>query len=138
MNSLARYWSIAMAVGCAASALAMADFAAAAPAAGNGTKSCFYSRELQSWSEAGENTVNLRIGVNDFYQLKLLGSCPDLKFAETIGLETHGGNFICSGLDVTLIVPREVTHTVPDRCMGTSLRKLTPAEVAAIPPKQKP
>ena len=137
MNASTRHWSVGLALCCAASAFALANAAAAAPAS-NGAKSCFYSRELQSWSEAGDNTVNLRVGINDFYQLKLIGACPDLKFAETVGLETHGGNFICSGLDVTLIVPREVTHTVPDRCMGTSLRKLTPAEVAALPPKQKP
>jgi len=113
--------------------------AAAAPQGGGAGRSCFWSRNISSWTEAGDRTVNFRVGVNDFYQLQLVNDCPDLRFAEAIGLETRGGsNFICSGLDVNVIVPRSVTHTIPQRCMGSSIRKLSPEEVAALPPKQKP
>ena len=116
-------------------ATALAGPAAAAPAA----HQCFFANQLSSWTAAGDSTVNLRVGVNDFYQLQLLGPCPDLKWAESIGIKTRGGSDnICSGLDVELIVPSTVTHTVPQRCMATSLRKLSPDEAAALPRKQKP
>ncbi len=129
--------AIAAALACAAATIAAP--AMAAPAPPHEAQACFYSRNLSSWSSDGRDVVNLRVGVRDFYQLKLLGTCPDLQFAETIGLETRGGsNFICSGLDVTLIVPTGVTHTVPQRCVGASLRKLSPEEAAALPRKQKP
>ena len=129
--------SLPIAVAIAAAALT--STAMAAPASSHADRACFYSRNLSSWSSDGRDTVNLRANVHDFYQLKLLGPCPDLTFAETIGLQTRGGSdFICSGLDVTLIVPSGVTHTIPQRCMGSSLRKLTAEEAAALPPKQKP
>ena len=102
-------------------------------------QACFFADQLSSWKEAGDDVVNLRVGVGDIYQLKLLGSCPDLRYAEAIGIETRGGSrHICSGLDVTLVVPSSVTHTVPRRCMATSLRKLSPEEAKALPRGQRP
>jgi hypothetical protein len=103
-------------------------------------RACFYAHEISSWREAGDRTVNLRIGVRDVYQLTLLNSCPDLPFAEAIGIETARGasQHICTGLDVNIIVPSNVTHSVPQRCMATDLRKLSPEEAKALPPKQRP
>ena len=118
-----------------AGALANAAPASAAPSG----KACFFAHELSSWKEAGDKTVNLRVGIKDVYQLQLLGPCPDLPYAEAIGIETRGGSRrICSGLDINLIVPGNVTHGAPRRCMATSLRKLTKEEVSALPPKEKP
>ena len=109
--------------------------AAAAPAG----KACFFASQLSSWKEVGDRTVNLRVGVSDIYQLRLLAPCPDLPFAEAIGIETQAGsNSICSGLDVSLVLPRDVARSGPSRCMATSLRKLSPEEARALPPKEKP
>jgi hypothetical protein len=99
-------------------------------------RQCFYSRNISSWSPVNDSTINLRVGVNDYYQVKLLGPCPDIDWAQGIGLESRGSDWICDGLDVTVIVPR--TTIGPQRCNATSLHKLTAEEVAALPPKQKP
>ncbi len=124
------------------SALMLAALACAtspAAAASGPGRQCFYASELSSWKEVGDRTVNLRVGVNDLYQLDLLGPCPDLPWAESIGIETRGAsNQICSGLDVSLIVSGSVTHTVPQRCMATSLHKLSKAEADALPRSQRP
>ncbi len=77
------------------------------------------------------------MNVRDYYQAKLIGPCLDLPWANSIGLESRGSDWICSGLDVEVIVPSH-TGGGPQRCMATSLRKLTPEEVKALPPKQKP
>ncbi len=120
----------------ALSALAIAGSPALAA---DSPRACFFANQISSWKEAGDQTVNLRVGVSDFYQLRLLAPCPDLKWAEAIGLETHGGaDTICSGLDVDVIIPGRVTHSAPQRCMATSLHKLTKDEVAALPKGQKP
>ena len=112
-----------------AAALASGTAAAAPPG-----KACFFASQLSSWKEVGDRTVNLRVGVSDIYQLQLLGPCPDLPYAESIGVETQGGSRnICSGLDISLIVPSSVTKTVPQRCMATPLRKLTAEEARALP-----
>ena len=122
---------------CIVALLACAALPAAA--ATGPARQCFFARDLSSWKEVGDRTVNLRVGVSDLYQLDLLAPCPDLPWAEAIGIETRGGsNQICSGLDVSLIVPASVTRTVPQRCMATSLRKLSKAEADALPRSQRP
>ncbi len=120
-------------------ALAVAAILAIDAPAEAAPRECFYSRSLSNWTDAGEGRVYLRVGVSDVYELKLAGSCPDLHFAESIGVETRGGSSnICSGLDVNIIVPSSTTHTVPLRCMGTDLRKLSPEEAKALPAKLRP
>ena len=126
---------ILVAAALAVSAVAAPQATLAAAKKGD-AEQCFFSRNISSWSDAGKDTVNLRVGVNDYYQLKLLGSCPDIDWTQSIGLESRGSDWICSGLDVTVIVPR--TTIGPQRCDATSLHKLSPAEVAALPKKQKP
>jgi hypothetical protein len=65
----------------------------------------------------------------------MLGSCPQIDWAEKIGIRTRGSEWICSGLDADLISP---TSIGPQRCAVRMMRKLTPAEVAALPPKSRP
>jgi len=127
-----------LSIACAAMVAASlaAPMAANAASKGDEGRSCFYSRNISSWSPAGKDTVNIRVGVNDYYRLGLLGACPDIDWTQTIGLESRGSDWICSGLDVTVIVPR--TTIGPQRCAATNLHKLTPTEVAALPKKQKP
>jgi hypothetical protein len=124
---------------CVAALIACGTAGAAAAETASHARQCFFSSELSSWREVGDKQVNLRVGVSDVYRLDLIGHCLDLPFAETIGIETRGGSSeICSGLDVNLIVPQRETHAFPERCMATSLRKLSKAEVDALPRGQRP
>ncbi len=122
---------------CAAlSTLMLASTAAAAPPAKKQEDlACFYRRNLDSWTAVDRRTVNLKVNLRDYYQLKLAGDCPDIDWDQTIGLESRGSDWICSGLGVTVIAPSPIG---PQRCAATSLRKLSTAEVAALPPKDKP
>jgi hypothetical protein len=100
-------------------------------------RSCFYARNISSWRAADRSTVYLRVNVNDYYRLTLLGDCPHIDWAEHIGVEHRGSPWICTGLDAMLIVPQGAgLH--PLRCAVSNLRKLTPAEVKALPRKDKP
>ena len=107
----------------------------AADTGGNPTRSCFYARNISSWSPQDATTVNLRVNVNDYYQLKLLGPCNDLNWDQAIGLEHRGTSWICDGLDAVIVTSG---RSGPRRCPATSVRKLTPEEVAALPKKAKP
>ena len=125
----------------AALAAALAGSSAAAPghadkpdASGNG-RSCFYARNISSWAEQGDTTVNLRVNVSDYYQVKLLGPCPDINWDQAIGIEHQGSSWICSGLDAVIITSGRIG---PPRCPASSVRKLSKEEVAALPPKAKP
>ena len=133
-------WPLAMA-GCAAAASAalVAPATAASAAPYQAPRACFFASQLSSWKEAGDRTVYLRVGVSDIYELQLVAPCPDLKYSEAVGIEAGAGSdHICSGLDVTLRIPRGVVTTGPGRCMGTSLRKLSREEAKALPKGSRP
>ena len=128
--------SIAMLLACAAATAPLAGANAADTHKGEGARSCFYSRDISSWSEVDSRTVNLRVSLHDYYQLKLLTDCPDVNWTQAIGLESRGRDWICSGADVTLIIPHP--QSGPPRCPASEMRKLSREEVAALPARQKP
>jgi hypothetical protein len=126
---------ISSAVG--ACALALSAFAAStagatdpAPAAKANSNQCFWARSVESFAAPDSHTVNIRVGLHDIYQFKMLGPCNDVNWSDRIALVTRGGSdFICTGMDADI-----VTHSVtgPQRCAVRSLKKLTPEEIAAL------
>ena len=109
----------------------------AAEGSGHGGGQCFYARNVSSWAPADRDTVNLRVSVNDIYQLKLLGDCPNIDWVEGVGLQHRGSDWICSGLDAELLAPQPGGGPAL-RCAVRSIRKLSREEAAALPPKQHP
>jgi hypothetical protein len=108
----------------------------AAPAKDGQTRSCFRNQDVSDWTDVDHQTINIRVNVNDYYQLKLLSPCGNIDFSQRIGIRTTGGSdYICSGLDAEIIAP---TTIGPQTCPVTSIRKLTPEDVAALPKGQKP
>jgi len=119
-------------------ALTGAGFApafAADPAPAKSARQCFYANSINGFTAVDDRTVNLRVGVKDVYQLDLLGPCPDIDWSHQIGIESRGSSWICSGLDAMVITKSSIG---PQRCAVRNIRKLTPQEVAALKPKQKP
>jgi len=109
--------------------------AKAAPKAAT-PRQCFYSSNMSSFKEAGDRAVYVRVGVKDLYRLDLFGTCHDLRWAQTIGVESRGSSWICSGItDAVLIVPSTLG---PERCPVTGVTKLTSAEIEALPRKDRP
>ena len=83
----------------------------------------------------GDRLVNLRVGVKDYFQLELMGPCPDVDWTQKIALVSRGGSTICSGLDAEIVTPSPIG---PQKCPVKSVRKLTPTEVATLPKGAKP
>lgn len=100
-----------------------------------GPRQCFWARSVNSFSAVDEDTVNLRVGVKDYYQLELIGPCPDIDWAQRIAIQSRGGSSVCVGSDAVLIAP---SHIGPQRCHVRTVRRLTPQEVEAMDPKAKP
>ncbi len=105
--------------------------------AATGAKACFYSRDVSSWAAVDRSTVNIRVNINDIYQLKLLGDCPNVDWVNGIGLEHRGSSWVCTGLDAELLVPQP-GGGIPLRCPVVSIRKLSKDEASALPRKQHP
>jgi hypothetical protein len=120
----------------ATAGVALSLIAASAAQAQPSPRQCFFQRNLNSWKEVGERRVNLRVGVKDIYQLDLNAPCWNLKWAETLGIENRGSSSVCTGDTVILVVPDRARGT--DRCWARVLRKLSPQEAAALPPKERP
>ncbi|MBQ1561934.1 MULTISPECIES: DUF6491 family protein [unclassified Caulobacter] len=98
-------------------------------------RQCFWSHQVNSFAAQGDRLVNLRVGVKDYFQLELMGPCPDVDWTQKIALVSRGGSTICSGLDAEIVTPSPIG---PQKCPVKSVRKLTPTEVAALPKGAKP
>jgi hypothetical protein len=122
--------------------IALATLIAIAPLAGAAQakpppsdRACFHASNVSGFRAPDDKTVYVRVGVRDIYQMQMMGSCPQIDWAERIGIRTQGSEWICSGLDADLISPSSIG---PHRCPVRMMRKLTPAEVAALPAKSRP
>jgi hypothetical protein len=109
--------------------------APAAAAGAEGGRQCFWAHSVNSFSAVDDDTVNLRVGVRDYYQLELIGPCPEIDWAQKIAIQSRGGSSICAGLDAVLIAPSAIG---PQRCHVRTVRRLTPLEVGAMDPKARP
>ena len=97
-------------------------------AAQQGGRQCFRPQDVNSFSPEGDDVVYLRVGANRYYRAEILGTCPDIDFAQSVAIRSRGTNWVCQGLDAEFFVPGPLGT---DRCPITSLRRLTDAEVEA-------
>lgn len=102
---------------------------------GSPARQCFRAQEVNGFSAVNDRQVNLRVGVNDIWQLDLFARCPEVDWSMKLGIESRGSSWICSGLDATIITPSTIG---PQRCAVQSVRKLTLQEIEALEPRSRP
>jgi len=123
---------------------AVAFVATAATAAANPTEapkrgeSCFLSNSWQGWSAPGDGEMlYLRVNTRDIYRVDLVPGTHARKSGDRFLIsQVRGSNWICSALDLDLKLSDHQGFREP--LIARSLRKLTPAEIAAIPRKDLP
>lgn len=100
-----------------------------------GKRECFLASNVTNFAAADEKTIYVRVGVRDVYQFDMFGRCPDIDWNQRLALVSRTSSWICDGMDADVI-----THTPlgPQRCPVRSIRKLTPAEVKALPKRAQP
>lgn len=111
----------------ASAACVQPEAAAPEPMANLSTeRACFFSREIDGYSEVSDdprdNRIYVNTGVNERFLLETYGPCPDLNWSYRIGLDTRFSSSLCTGETVTLLVPRS-TDGIPDRCTARILGK---------------
>ena len=99
-------------------------------------RKCFFASQVNNFQAVDENTVYIKVGVRDVYEMKMFAPCRDVDWAHQIALTSHGGSSICTGLDADVIAPG--FGEPPHRCQVRDIRLLSPQEVAALPPKARP
>jgi hypothetical protein len=92
---------------------------------------------INGFAAPDDETVYIRVGVRDVYRLKLFGSCPNMSWDQRIALQNRSGSsFICNALDAEVLAHDPGLGL--QRCPVSEIRKLTPAEAAALPKKARP
>ena len=99
---------------------------------------CFHANNARNFRSVNATTVHLRVGSRDFYRLDLIGPCPNLDFSLRLGLQTRGGSQVCTGSGLgTNIIVRGPSGGA-QRCAIRQITALTPEEVAALSPRDRP
>lgn len=133
--------SAALAAGLLALASAAPQAAAKSPAepaakpASKPARQCFWANQVNSFASDDDRHVYVRVGVKDIYELEMFGRCHDIDWTQKIGIVSRGGSTICSGLDAEIIAPSPIG---PQRCQVSKVRKLSEAEIKALPKRARP
>ena len=129
--------SIASKLVCGAAAFAALALTAL-PAAAATDHPCFYINQWQGWRADGPNTLYLRVNLHDIYRVDLSAGSEQLTWPGIYHLisRVEGSNSICTALDLQLAVSDGEGFYEP--LIVRSIAKLTPAEVAALPAKDRP
>jgi hypothetical protein len=102
------------------------------------TRACFQARRLEGFAKGEPNTVNLRTGVNEVYQVRFQNECWTLQDATQLAVQSRNGatDFICAGSDAEIVTKSPISP--PQHCVVKEMRKLSVAEIAALPGNQRP
>jgi len=124
-----------------AAALALTASADTPPAAAPHVhygRSCFWQRDVTNFAAHDDSAVYIRVGVSDVYELTMFGNCFNLSWLHHIGIRTFGGGTICEGTTPSVDLFTHDTSSGRQRCPVTSVRKLTKAEIVALPKDAQP
>ena len=102
---------------------------------------CFNLIQMQNDLPINDHTVLFRVNVSDIYALDFANKCPELTYPDPklIIVPVGGITEICHAIDLDISVGHNGgPGDIPVPCIPTGLRKLTPAEIAALPKKDIP
>ena len=126
------------ALGLALAAAGLAGRAAAQPPQLKPKQDCFFLSQWRGWTSPDPSTIYLGVGFKQVYQLDLSGPSPDLSWPDARLINVaHAVSTVCSPLDLDLRVAQG-GRGMSQPLFIKSMRKLTPAEVTAIPKKNLP
>ena len=122
----------------AAAAAASVLGATTANAAPTDHQNCFLGRDWESWSAPGDgDTILIRVGLRDIYRVDLTPGSHVRKDPDRFLItKQRGSSWICSPLDLDLTLSDTLGFHQP--LFPISMRKLSKAEVAALPRKDRP
>src|SRR5262249_42097942 len=97
---------------------------------------CFLPRFVNGFAAPDDQTLYVRVGVNDIYRFEMLGRCLNMDWNQRLGLVARPGPWICDRMSAQVI-----THgrgVGRQTCFVQNMHKLTPEEIAALPPRSRP
>lgn len=105
---------------------------------GLGQKACFRMSQVRAHRIVRPDIIYLRVNMHDVYRLTTKGSCASGAMADDtlITRTVAGTDIVCKPLDLDIKVRTGPGFATP--CIIDKIAKLTPAEAAALPKKQRP
>lgn len=97
---------------------------------------CFYTRNVTSFAAPDDKTLYVRVGVRDVYRFDMFAPCLDMDWNQRLALIARPGPWICNGMDAEVI--SRATGIGRQHCLVSHMQKLTPEQIAALPPRAKP
>lgn len=113
----------------AAATAVSACSAAQAPVAGGRGLQCFYPSQVGGFQPAGDDRAIVRVGFRQAWELTLSPGCPSVDWATNIILRPRGGERVCPGRPVDMLVP-EAGGRAYRRCLVNDVRRLSDEERA--------
>lgn len=123
-----------------AAAALLATSAPAQPAATSApgaSRDCFRMSQLRGHKRVDAKTLHIEAGDGSIYRWEMSGAClAGSSSSDPLVMSPSGGSdLICRPIDLDL----KVKHgPILSPCIIKSFTRLTPAEVAALPPKHRP
>jgi hypothetical protein len=100
---------------------------------------CFRMSEMHGWKSTPDaRGIYYRVGIRDVWFAQLASACPMLRQPSTHLVNKVTNDLICSPVEFDLRVSDDIRGFPAVPCIVTSFRQLSPAEVAALPPKLRP
>jgi len=98
---------------------------------------CFSTSQWQGWASPSDDVLFLRVNGNRYYRVDLLPGSGSIDRGGQFLINTvRGSSRVCSATDLDLKVASTAGFTTP--LFPRAIRRLTAAEVAALPPNARP
>lgn len=107
---------------------------------------CFYSHDIVAHQIADDHTMYLRTRDNAVYRVVMSGACLAAHSSDDplILQQPPGLQYVCRAVDLDISIGNAAQPagigigTFKTPCIASTLKRLTAAEVAALPPKDRP
>lgn len=101
-------------------------------------RGCFQTRDWDGWTAPGDgDALLLKVGTRDVYRVELKPGSRVRKLPNHFLISrVRGSSRICDAMDLDLALADHHGFNTP--LIARSLRKLSPEEVAALAPKDRP
>ena len=97
--------------------------------AGTSGRQCFIASSVNSFHAINDDSVIVTVGANRYYQLDIIGTCPEIDWSLSVALRsTSGSSWVCEGLDAEFLVP---SPSGAQRCPVVGVHPLTPEAAKA-------
>lgn len=120
----------------AASIAIAAPASAAAAADSKPTTPCFFTSQWDGWTAPDDKTILIGLKNHDVYRIEVTGGANFLRDPGAYLVTTSHTTSVCSHMDLDLKAGNRGGFATP--LIARSMTRLTKAEVAALPKKDRP